>query len=447
MASYLQRLYSLPVIRVSTSQTHSGALVTVSAVLNQQQRRTEVASVTLPLEAFGFRGEAEPDLHVPAEVVDLLAPRPGRTHHEWPGIDSEWEAWLHLVKPYNTLGAVPWERDLTAPLGRPIARLPDVLPSPTPRPPRERFHVAILIDAPRFSTRELRGLVEALAEGVGSLLRVTLLGVGGTARITRMLDSLSVDYDAIDLPSDAGGKSLLDLASTALAGRPLDAVHFGLRAISLGTQGALVCDSMKASSVMTVSDVSAFITRTGAGAASFTRPPGRWPDYGLRLVVDALGSTRAGPVLLHDPSLDPDPTALSAAFAVLTRPAATRLTPSPGLTVFLQPALLETDEQSAMKVTENTWVGPDETEPSSEPPVVRGTLSPATTDAGLDAPLPQWWAASQRFFEQRHTELARLEQASASRSLTEVERARFLGAKQGLADARAALERLADGEL
>ena len=441
MADYLQREFNLPVIRIATTQRKSGALVSVTAVLNRNGQRTEVGSVEVPLARFGYRSRGVSELAVPREVIEMLAGG-GDGHGTWPRANSEWEAWLHLVKPYGTLGAVPWERDLAPALGRPIARLPDVLS--VSRAPQERFHVAILAAAPRVGPMTIAHIAETLVSGVGHSIMLTVACARKDRQgISSALAKTGLEHEVVTLAEGRSAGSVLDRAAEALAGRPVDAVHFIMRAVPVGNQGVLVPDKTSGLSALTTSDVSMFLTKMGAAVAAFTRPPGRWSDFGLRLMVDELGSTRAGPVLLHDPRVDREGVALAGAYAVLAAPATDRLRPSPGLTIFLQPAMLETDPYSAQRVTDNTWLGDDGV--ASTPP--RSSVLRSSNATAEPASPPQWVAAAQQFFDQQQTELARFERASAVGEVTEVERARYEGVQRALADSKAILEQFSGGQL
>ncbi|MFH8251041.1 hypothetical protein ACH3VR_11790 [Microbacterium sp. B2969] len=438
MADLLQREYNLPVIRVTTTQKHAGALVTVAAVLNRYGEQIVVRSVDVPLTRFGLGRASTRRLQVPPEVIDLLAPRDAARGRDWPQADPQWEAWLHLVKPYGLLGAIPWERDLTTRLGRPIARLPDVLPSP--QPPHDRFLVGVLADAPGVGAKAIMKLADALVRGVGRRLKVLVVVTSeGRRRLEDELAASGVDHELRIIRRGRSSASVLDLAADALAGQALDGVHFIMRATTLNTHGALVSHKIERSPLMPFGDVASFLTRLGAPLASFSRPPGLWDDFGLRLLVDSLGSNRAGPVLLHDPAAEPGGESLSKVYEILSGAVDGRLVPSPAQTVFIQPAALEPDDFSAKLVTQNTWVGAEGSVlPAAEPPVLRAVLDPAPV--GVDAVTPQWWAAAQRFLEQRNTDLTRFQTSSSMRGLTDVEEARFSGAKRGLADASAILE-------
>ncbi|WP_243076726.1 hypothetical protein [Microbacterium sp. SS28] len=450
MADYLQREFSLPVIRVVTTQRKSGALVSVTALLNRNGQRSEVGSVEVPLARFGYRAHGSPDLAVPREIIDMLAAldREGT----WPQASPEWEAWLHLGKPYGTLGAVPWERDLTEPLGRPIARLPDVLP--VPRPPHERFNVAILAAAPRVGPAGIARIADILAKGVGPSLRVSIVSTTEQrGAVAAELEGSAIDHEIVLLPTSRTAGSVLDRTAQALAGRPLDAVHFVMRAVSIGSQGVLVPEKLPGPSALTTSDVSSFLTSMGAGIAGFSRPPGHWSDFGLRLLVDELGSTRAGPVVLHDQRGDRDGSGLAGAYSVLAAPATDRLVASRGVSIYLQPAMLETDYYSTRRVTDNTWLpaqGAMSAPPESSDLYGATPASPESPASPADpaeppAEMPQWVAAAQQFFDQKNTDLARFESASSARDVTDVEKARFAGIKRGLADAEEILKRYSRG--
>src|SRR5262245_44920436 len=109
MAILLQRKYSLPVVRITLVELEAAPAVRVELVLNIEGQPQVDGEETLGLDLFGFTDDTErrdPQLSVPQELAD------------WVGgwvlnvLQPDDVLWLHLVKPYGELGAVPWERHL-----------------------------------------------------------------------------------------------------------------------------------------------------------------------------------------------------------------------------------------------------------------------------------------------------------------------------------------------
>jgi hypothetical protein len=98
----------------------------------------------------------------------------------------------------------------------------------------------------------------------------------------------------------------LDWICRSLAGRSLDVVHFVCRADVTDGRGALLLSSSPAAngqlntlSFLSVAEITALLTRTGAWAAAFSPPPDGGTAAMVAFVADALAHFRPGPVLYH----------------------------------------------------------------------------------------------------------------------------------------------------
>lgn len=120
----------------------------------------------------------------------------------------------------------------------------------------------------------------------------------------------------------------------------LDAVHFLTHGMRLGTDGAMLTpgvpdqDSSPAAPIQS-GELMSFLTQVGALVVGFTRAPENPSDSGLRRLVDDLGATRAGPVVLHEPA-DDDMAELRECYRFLTAPEPTVPPASPHLMLYAQ---------------------------------------------------------------------------------------------------------------
>ena len=163
---------SLPVVKVGTADLNGRPAAHIQLVVNADGLQQIVADQTHELVQFGYAettGLAGPDLGVPRQVTSWIT--------DWvrDQLGPDDVLWLHLVKPYGALGAVPWERHLQPEIGIPLLRLPDALPDPDRS--GSRFHVALCATAPvekGASTAVQMGpqVARALVEGLGERLRL-----------------------------------------------------------------------------------------------------------------------------------------------------------------------------------------------------------------------------------------------------------------------------------
>src|SRR5689334_10194574 len=119
MGRFLQREFSLPVVRVAATDLSGRPAARLQLVLNVDRQQVIVDGETHKLAAFGYAertGRAGPVLEVPQEVRWFIA----EWVHDQMGPSEV--LWLYLVKPYGALGAVPWERDLQPMIEIPLLR-------------------------------------------------------------------------------------------------------------------------------------------------------------------------------------------------------------------------------------------------------------------------------------------------------------------------------------
>ncbi len=443
MAMRLQREFSLPVVAVRLDQEAYRPVARVDLLVNEDGEQALHGSRTVTLDDLGCDARTEGSMRVPPDLVSFVA--------DWTRdvLPPERALWLHLVKPYGSLGAVPWERALVPVIGRPLLRLPDVLPEPSRS--TSTFVVALVATAPAPEGAPPAPLLvtpvaQALVDGLGPRLHLHVFADDGTqAEVERALEPLGIARLEVHRPRvERRGSGDSDLRNAwlrwvrdDLAGRSLDAVHFLVHGTSLGTHGAVLTPlqpSLDRAYPVPVeaSDLEAFLNRVGALVVGFTRLPDNWSDYGLRLVADDLGSRRAGPVVLHDPALDPGYEAMAGCYAFLADPAPGRAPVSPGLQLYAQPRQVA-DESTSL------------------PPTDRGSadLSPsAAVQAHFDRDeTPAWLAAAQRYLEQQEAQVMRFESESRSRTPTAAEVAHFDGVAAAVRKARGVIDKHAEQSL
>lgn len=428
-----QRSHALTVVAVRMGESNGVPVVDLRLVLSTRERQRTLANVRVPLSRFGFAetwGRTEPDLEVPADVCQWIA------NSARGQVGDQGVLWLHLVKPYDALGAVPWERDTQQALGVPLLRLPDALPDPDQS---DAFiDLALVATAPisgsRIDAPLVTDVARAIAAGVGNRLRLhVFVDREVRAQLNNELARLKIRKVVIHDRHRNGAGSRHPLSepqngwlrwiTREMRGQTLDAVHFIVHGSSLGRDGAVLTSVAPDSSYrgfpvsVQSHELTTFLTQTGALIAGFTRPTHNYSDYGLRRLVDDLGSERAGPVLLHDPSFDRSMTGLRQCYAFLTSASPMAPPASHSLLLYAQPNRVF------------HWARGDI-------PVWAAHRSSRTSDAVQEHfardKTPQWLAATERYLEQREGELLRFKESSQSRQPTSAEQAYFAGMEIGI---------------
>jgi len=451
MAELLQRQFSLPILRVRLDTTATVPAARCTMAAHERGERIVLGEAAWPLPEFGFpRGELAGDqrLDVPEALAAWAAAfvRPGA---ELEGIPV---LWLHLVKPYGHLGGVPWERVLVPAVGRPVLRLPDVLPAP--QTSTRTLEVAICAtgaaaEGPPPAVRHLEEVARAIAgaaahrklalhvfadreaEGVVARVAAQLPGVHVVDHVARGWSERAGGSSASSRAGaarghGAGGNPWLSAMRDALRGRGIDVVHFVCHGHHTGFGGALLfaADPRGARgdwpSSASAAELGALMTDLGAVDAVFTAPDRNYSEAGLLELADALGVDRTGTTLVHDAALDPGAGALEAAYRVLLG-AATVPPASPALAWVVQPRLVEPE------ATEEVLVPRTRAVPRA---VAAGPGTRAAYEAG--EPVPGWLAAAERFVEQRGAELARFHDRAANLDTTPEEVSYYAGVEKAL---------------
>lgn len=360
MANMIARRWSLGVLRVTLDEAPETPAVTCEVVINEGPKRKVRLRRQFPIWSFG---EVDPvgrsrvrelDLAVPSELVDDLA--------DWVrgGADNRAVLWIHLVKPYGVLGAVPWE-GMEAAIGIPVLRLPDVLPDQ--RPPRGSIDIAVCAAAQQHKgDLPLVEVASEIMDAADSLTEVppTPYRTGPEPRATWEMDRSPPYYREVrvhffvdqvtaeqltghfsrsrserdlftaqwavhewdptreaDLGTPAGRRPRgtaraenrwLAWIQDAARKQSFDVLHFVCHGYvtGQGDQGVLALPvspaeaDFQAASHVTATEVLNAAQTVGAFAVGFSSLHGNYSVSGMRLVADAVGANRAGPVFMYD---------------------------------------------------------------------------------------------------------------------------------------------------
>lgn len=448
MAEALQRAFSLTVVKVRLGDLGGVPQVDVQLVDNSPGEQRVLEQRRFPLGWFGFAAGGTPD-------ASRL-----RVHHDVSGWIGGWARrelrsdevlWLHLVKPYGPLGAVPWEEELQPAVGVPLLRLPDALPDPERSTSDVTVALCVAV-APRKggAGNLLRGVAEAISVGVGERLRLHVFadlphhGPAGQLATSLPFGSCTVhraDGAASAPPSGPVVRNgWLRWMRSATSGLTLDAVHLVAHGRLVGDEGAILTTACPAAGedryrveLAQADELRAFLTQVGALSVGFSHPGESESDRGLRQLADELGATRAGPVVLHDARVDHGAMErLASAWAFLTAPGRASPPAHPSLMLFAQP-------RQVVGAGSAEGGGPD------SPPVAAAT-GPVTEHFSRAA-TPRWLAASQRFIEETTAELMRLREVARERSLTDAEEDEVVGVEAALDKIRALVDAHAERAL
>jgi hypothetical protein len=213
--------------------------------------------------------------------------------------------WLHLVKPYGYLGALPWEAALREVTDRPIFRLPDFL-----EPPRENsnvLEVALLWDIP-FEAH----FGSLLADTVQSWLdaparRHIRLHVFANDReaVATLPESSHLSVHAMESLSSSlvgGPVRLLEWVHSTVSPAALDAVHIFARATFDFERSFLQFSPEQPEQAVTFispAEIGSFLNRVGAWSFVLSGPPDRSAGAALRHFADSVAQFRPGPSIYH----------------------------------------------------------------------------------------------------------------------------------------------------
>jgi hypothetical protein len=459
MAVLIAHRWSLGVLRVTLDEAPAVPTVTCEVVINEGSQTKVRLHRQFPIWAFGvsdsvdrFRGR-ELDLSVPSELVADLA--------SWVhgGADNRAVLWIHLVKPYSVLGAVPWEKMETS-IGIPILRLPDLLPDQAP--PEGSIDIAVCAAAlRRKGDLPLVEVASEILDAAGSL---------DDARVHFFVDQKIVEQLSDRLGATAGAPVAnwtvhewdptrgADLGNPPRSGRrtasradnrwlawiqdaarkqSFDILHFVCHGYvtGQGDQGVLALPvspaeaDFKSASHVTAADVLNAARKVGAFAVGFSSLPGNYSTSGMRLVADAVGANRAGPVFMYD-HRHGEVEQLSYAYKLVLGHAPWEYPEDPSLLFYLQPDLVLVDKARARE--------DEEYGVSLESSVVADveasfpSLTRAVTQAAGAANPPPWASVLARYVDEKRSDLTALMAAQQAGTLDSERQAYMEGVEQAL---------------
>ena len=359
--------------------------------------------------------------------------------------------WLHLVKPYGVLGALPWER-LLANCGHAVLRLPDALAQAAVETP-ETLNVILCASRPRSEEHfSIPACLAVMAEKIvgavtGRDVRVYIFAdLECTQEISRRLNAVGlmgshvVVFDpqsSRDYKTQSGDRGAARAALAAspwlqwmaksMNGRSVDVVHFLCHGYMADRSGSLAFaespvlnDDPQWCRFVGGDELSRFLIGLGAWSVAFTAPQHNYSPLGLRALADEFAQVRPGPVLHHEIADDPDFEQLVAAYRLMYSNERISPAPMPAIALCCQPALVVGVRQARATQTRSRGAG--------------------TKAAAPVADFPAWMASAHRFVEQKEYEIRRTQktnQAYSARSRQDLE-----GVARGVDEIKLTLERL-----
>lgn len=447
MADVIARQWSLGVLEVELDESAQPPGVTCRVVINAGDERRVALAVDVPLGAFGVpastsfgRPLRDLPLVVPPEVIEAV--------DGWVrgGADDRAILWLHLVKPYGVLGAVPWE-DLQPDIGIPLLRLPDVLPRQTA--PTGPLSIAVCASAPQvkgglplaasaFAVYEATAMLEQSAavhffvdEAARGELR-SLLAAHPETRAWHVHDwrpPTTADTRALH-----GDNPWLRWMVDEARHQAFDAVHVVCHGYLVGQNDQAVLslaptpsqDVSLGATHLSSGDVSALAANVGAFVVGLSSPPGNWAHTASRMVADAVGAQRAGPVFLTDDRHGPSDS-LASTYRLCFGAADDGPLPDPTRLLYVQPELLAVDHGRAQEQNDYGYV----TSRSIADPVA-SMLEVAGGTAVSAAEAEPWVAVLARYVEEQEADLVRAARAAQEGRLGTAQRAQMRGTREAL---------------
>jgi hypothetical protein len=452
VAMRLKRDFNLVAVKATLLTRADAAAIRIELELTEDHEPHTVWDDTIPAEVFGLLSQRQDrgsdagvdQFRLPDRIVDGIGATLDDVGYDGP-------VWLHLVKPYGVLGAVPWER-LLAPMRRPLLRLPDALADRPAELPRT---LDVILCASRPVSEQafnipfvLAGIAERIVESAqGRQVRVNVFAdleclrelrdrLSATGLLDRQVilwdPHASPDYrDAWRRQRERSSTGAVSISSPwllwmldSMRGRAVDLVHFVCHGFLAENSGALAFaespvqnDDPQWCRFVGGGELSRLLLHLGAWSVGFTSPAGNYSEMGLRLLADEFAQVRPGPVFHHDCDADASFEQIAEAYRLLygTHPDPVRQMPA--IALCCQPATLaRADAADAV-------------------PAVGAALREAAIPE-----VPGWLASAHRFVEQKEFEIERIKRNSprpTSRQAENVE-----GMSRGVDEIRQALDRL-----
>lgn len=447
----LKREFNLVALKVTLLTRGETAQVGFELELTEKHEPRTVWNQTMPAEAVGLtsrRGAEQPNagverFHLPDGVSDGIQKTLASVNYDGP-------VWLHMVKPYGALAAVPWER-LLAPIGNPVLRLPDALADRAGEAPRT---LDVVLCASRPISEEafnIPGHIAAIAErivGAVSARRVRI-NVFADLECLRELQGLlsrsglteqvilwdpheSASYKAVRRERSSRDRAMpvtspwLLWMLESMRGQSVDVVHFLCHGFLAENSGALAFaqspvqnDDPAWSRFVGGGELARFLLHLGAWSVAFTSPERNYSEMGLRLIADEFAQVRPGPVLYHEYREDTTFEQLAEACRLLYGNHLEPVRPMPAIALCCQPALVANRR-------------------AARPPAARRRRG-AVRESTVQEP-PAWVASAQRFVEQKEFEIEQIKRRTTRPTARQVENVE--GITRGVDEIRQTLERL-----
>ncbi|HAJ37928.1 MAG TPA: hypothetical protein DCL15_19840 [Chloroflexi bacterium] len=332
--------------------------------------------------------------------------------------------WLYLKSPAGYLAFVPWEQLLIPALQRPVLRLPDYLVDPA----RAAGEINIVLCSSQPISEEAFMASDYMARMTRMVLdqatRPTNVHLFTDSGLLNDLANHLGYYGANDSrvvlhdPQSAAPYAIPDRSSritdptgqltspwllwmrSALAGRSIDLVHFVAHGYLSGESAALsVAESplenldRKLPRFIGPNELAAFLAQTGAWGCALTSPLRNYSEMAHRLLTTTLANLRPGPTLHHEMRLDPDLSALTAAYRLFLAERPTLAPAAPSLMIYTHPARVATPlPEGAAAIFDPNLA--QLTEPDDTNRFVEELYTP-------EEEVPGWVAAAMRYIDQR----------------------------------------------
>lgn len=448
MAMRLKKEHNLVALKVTLRTRSNEATINLALEITEHHDPITVWSAEFNAAQFGVSphsGASDTilsEFQLPDGVVDPI----GATLE---GADYDGPLWLHLVKPYGVLGALPWEAWLSG-IERSVLRIPDAL-APPPDEGMPTLDVVLCASRPAgeadFNAPEyVVGMAAGIFRGVAD--RDVRLHVFTDQGCVHQIEAgiISADLPAQRIsvrhpeqtwrePRPTRSNRPTAIANPWLSwmldemhGRPVDVVHFLCHGYAADGSGSLAFAHSPTTNsgldwgrFIGGGELGRFLLGIGAWSLGFSSPPSNASEFGLRLLADEFAQMRPGPVFHHHLPLDAGLEALQATYRFLYARERSMPPPMSSVSLCCQPALLGGPQPAAMMKSANA-------------PLQLGELL-----KGRNEP-PSWLASTQRLLEEKAFEVSRSEVDSLR--LGAPTDAGLEGFKRGLGEIEEALSRM-----